>query len=116
MLIPWFFYLRDDEQLLVESLTSRKIVNGPGTYFARPLQKITRRRAVTLEPTDYIHIRNTVTGQLHSEVGPGLYFPGANEEITRTLKVITLKHNEYIKIIDKKTGAIRTERGEKSVY
>src|SRR5689334_2477260 len=116
MLVPWFYFLKEDEQLLVEGFTRRWTVNGPGRFYVAPLRRVHRRKAFTLGPTDYLHIRDTLTGELHSEIGPKLYFPLASEEVIRNLSAVPLKNNQYIRLIDKSTGIIRVEKGEGTVY
>jgi len=116
MIIPWIYFLKEDEQLLIEGFTKRWTVNGPGQTTVPPFHRVTRRKGLTLGPTDYVYIRNTVTGALRDERGPKLYFLTAQEEASKSLSVIPLKHNQYIRIIDHQTGAIRVERGEQSVY
>lgn len=116
MLLPWAYFLRNDEQLLVDSFTQRFVVNGPTVFFARPLLRIERRKALILGPTDYLRIRNILTGELRNEGGPGLYFLDANEEIAKRLSAIPLKRNQYVKIIDQRTALIRMVRGEALVY
>jgi hypothetical protein len=116
MLIPWVFFLKDDEQLLVETFTRRRVVNGPTTFFGTPFDRLRRRKALTLGPTEYLHVRDTLTGQVRTERGPQLYFQGANEEFGQRQTAMPLKRNEYVHVLDKRTGAIRTERGESSVY
>lgn len=116
MLLPRFYFLKEDEQLLVENFTQRFVVNGPIIFFARPLLKIVRRKASMLGPTDYARIRNRVTGELRNERGPGLYLLGVNEEIVIQLTALPLKRNQYVKIIDQRTAVIRMVRGEALVY
>jgi hypothetical protein len=116
MLLPWFFFLKEDEQLLVESFTSRYVLNGPGRFYVAALRNVQKREAITLGPTEYIHVRDTVSGEVHSEIGPKLYFLQANEEVSKRLVAIPLKANQYVRIIDKRTGVIRVVRGEGSVY
>ena len=116
MFIPWAFFLKDDEQLLVETFTRRRVVNGPAIFFATPFDRLRRRKALTLGPTEYLHVRDTLTGQVRAERGPQLYFQGANEEVSQRLTAIPLKRNEYVHVLDKRTGVIRAERGESSVY
>ena len=36
MIIPWTHFVQEDEQLLIEGFTSRKVINGPGRYVSRP--------------------------------------------------------------------------------
>ncbi len=115
MLIPWIYYLKEDEQLLVEGFTRRWTVNGPAVFYCKPWWRVQRRKAKTLQPTDYLRVRDTLTGELRNEFGPKLYFPSASEEILEQLSAIPLKSNQYIRLIDKRTGAIRVERGDRSV-
>ncbi|HEY9727950.1 MAG TPA: SPFH domain-containing protein [Chroococcales cyanobacterium] len=78
--------------------------------------KVTLRKALILGPTDYIRIRNLLTGELHNEIGPKLCFLNANEEVAKSLSAIPLKRNQYVKLIDQRTGVIRMVRGETSLY
>lgn len=116
MLIPWIYFLKEDDQLVVESLTRRWTVNGPGTYVSPPLHSVTRRKGVLLGPTDYIRVKNTLTGELSNQRGPKLYFLQAEEEVLLRMVAIPLKHNQYLRIVNKKTGEIRVEKGESLVF
>ncbi|MBA3534392.1 MAG: hypothetical protein H0T73_20920 [Ardenticatenales bacterium] len=116
MLIPWIYFIQEDEQLVIESLTRRRTLNGPGQYVAAPLQRVTRRKGIVLAPTEYLRVRNTLTGELRNVLGPTLFFPTATEEITEHLEAITLKENQYVRLIDERSGSIRVERGPASVY
>lgn len=115
MLIPWPHFLREDEQLLIETLTSRRVVNGPGVVVAPALSAARRRKGLTLGPTDYLRLRDALSGELRNEPGPQLYFLGANEEVAQQLSAIPLRQNQYLRLIDRRTGVIRVERGEQSV-
>ncbi|WP_017718324.1 hypothetical protein [Kamptonema formosum] len=115
MFLPWIYYLKEDEQLLVEGFTRRWTVNGPAVFYSQPWWRVQRRKAKTLGPTEYLRLRDTLTGELRNEFGPKLYFPAASEEILEQLSAIPLKSNQYIRLIDKRTGAIRVERGDRSV-
>jgi hypothetical protein len=92
------------------------VVNGPAVFAASPFDRVRLRKALTLGPTDYVHVRDTLSGELRSVAGPRLYFQGAAEDISRRLQATPLKRNEYVHVLDKRTGVIRTERGECSVY
>ncbi|MCD4686232.1 MAG: hypothetical protein K8S97_09885 [Anaerolineae bacterium] len=116
MIIPWVYFLKEDEQLIVESFTRRWVVNGPGQMIARPFWRVQRRQGRTLGPLDYLHVRDTLTGETRVERGPQLFFPGANDAVVDELNAIPLKHNQYISILDHQTGHIRVERGEQSVF
>ncbi|MCU0491991.1 MAG: hypothetical protein MUD01_10405 [Chloroflexaceae bacterium] len=115
MLFPRLYFLKENEQLLIESFTSRRVVNGPTTYVAPPLTLATRRSGMTLEPTDYLRVRNVLTGELRNEIGPQLFFPGPNDEVMDRLTAMPLKQNQYMRLIDRRNGVIRVVRGEASV-
>ena len=74
--------------------------------------------ALVLAPgaTTAVVVRNTLTGELRNVIGPCLYFPDAHDELVTKEEALPLKKNEYVRIVDTKTGAMRVERGEQSVY
>ncbi len=109
-------FLKEDKQLLIETFTGRRVVNGPRSVWVNPLWKIMRRQGITLGPTAYLHISDKLTGELKNVIGPCLYFLGANEVVDKNHYAIFLTSNQYIRIINKKTGIIRVERGEAEVY
>jgi hypothetical protein len=115
MLLPWLHFLKDDEQLLIETPTRRRVANGPGAVLTPPLAQVKRRHALLLGPTDYVHVRDTRTGERRTEIGPRLLFLGASDEIEDQRTVIPLKRNQYVRLLDTRTGALRVERGEQSV-
>ena len=116
MIIPWVYFLKEDEQALIEGFTRRRTVNGPGTFISRPFEQVRIRKGITLGPTDYLRVKDTLTGEVHNEVGPRLFCPRASEEVAEDLEAIPLKQNQYIRLLDTRTGIIRVERGESSVY
>ncbi len=111
-----FYFLKEDEQLLVTTFTRRTVINGPGAHFVPLYYRVERRDGLTLGPTDYIRVRNTLTGELRNEIGPMLYFQGADEEITDELEAIALQRGDFVRILDDATGEIRVEQGEALVY
>lgn len=116
MIIPMIHFLKDDEQLLVTRFTERIVINGPGQYTSKPLERVNRRRAVVLEARDYVYIKNHLTGEIHVERGSQMFFLGANETVIKRLSAIPLKEGHYIKVLDNNTGVVRVERGEATVY
>ncbi len=116
MFIPWIYFINEEEQILVETFTRRWTINGPGVFLAPPFYRVRKRHGFTLGPTEYLRIRDRLTGEVRNEIGPKLYFANATEEIVERAKAIPLKHNQYVKILDKNSGEIRVERGEASVY
>lgn len=116
MLIPWIWFLKDNQQALIETFTRRRVVNGPGTFISKPFERVCKREATTLGPTEYLHIKNEITGESRIEVGPRLFFLDANDVIEKRLTAIPLQANQYVRLQDSRNGAIRVERGESSVY
>ncbi|MEM7132114.1 MAG: hypothetical protein AAF702_37760 [Chloroflexota bacterium] len=116
MFFPRYYFLKDDEQLLVQAFTRRFMINGPKMAFIPPLWKVTRLKATTLGPIDYLLIRNTLTGELRNVIGPTLFFREAEDEVVEERQSITLRQNEYVCLIDNLTGTVRVERGEQTIY
>lgn len=115
MIIPQLYFLQEDEQLLLESLTKKWTRNGPGAVFVPPFVSAKKWQAKTLSPTEFIKIKNKVTGEVRVEAGPKMVFLQAAEVILKQYDVYVLKQNEYMKIIDNSSGAVRVEVGEKNV-
>jgi regulator of protease activity HflC (stomatin/prohibitin superfamily) len=115
-IFPMIYFLKEDEQLLIESFTQRWVVNGPGQFTVPPFTRVKKRKGITLGPTQYVRINNKVTGEIRNEIGPKLVFLGASDEVARELNAITLQANQYVKLIDTTSGSIRVERGEQTIY
>jgi hypothetical protein len=115
-MLPRIYFLKEDEQLVVESFTSRTVINGPGRYVSKPLERVTRRKALILGATDYIRLRNTLTGELENVRGPRLYFLKAHEEIAKTLTIFPLRENQYVRLMNTENGRVRIVRGETTVF
>ena len=116
MLIPWLHTIGEDEQLIVERWGKRWTVRGPRTFFAQPFMRVKRQKAIVIDPTEYLLVRDTVNGELRNVVGPQRFFPAVHDEIVARRTVIPLKKNHYVRLIDRQTGAIRVVQGEASVY
>lgn len=111
----WYF-LKEDEQLLVNTFTSRYVINGPGRHFIAPYHRVKRRAGITLSPTRYLRVRSTLTGEIRTVTGPRLFFPDAHDTILDELEAITLKKGQYVQVIDDVTGVIRVFEGEASLF
>jgi len=116
MIFPWIYFLNEEEQVLVETFTRRWTMDGPGMFFAPPFYRVTKRRGITLGPTEYLRVRDRLTGEYRNIVGPTFFFGSATDEIVERMKATPLKHNQYVKVLNKETGEIRVERGEGTVY
>ncbi len=115
MIIPWIFFLKDEEQLLIESFTRKWTVEGPGRVIVKPFESARLRRGLSLSPTEYVKVRDLLTGEIRIEKGPALLFLKAYDELLKRYEVAVLQHNEYVKLIDKTTGAIRVITGPNNV-
>lgn len=116
MIFPRFTFLKEDEQILLESFTEKSVKNGPGVFFIKPFIKATKRKGTTLSPNEFLKIKNIISGKVKVERGPKLVFLEPNEEILKQQNAFILKHNEYLKLIDETTGQIRVEVGEKTAF
>lgn len=73
-IFPTIRFLQDNEQLVTEGLTTRRVVNGPGRVIVPAFYRAHKRTATTLSSTEYAHIKNTLTGDIRIEIGPKLVF------------------------------------------
>lgn len=90
--------------------------HGPGTQFVGPLRTVRRLRNKVLGPAQYALIKNEVDGRLRNIIGPCLLQLRAYDVVVKIRDAITLKPNEYVRLVDDVTGEIRVEVGEKCVY
>lgn len=90
--------------------------HGPGTVCIGPLRTTRRIRNKVLGPNQYTLIKNEVDGSLRNVVGPCLLKLQEYDVEVTTREVITLKSDEYVRMVDDITGEIRVEVGEKCVY
>jgi hypothetical protein len=110
--MPFIYNLKNDEQLLIESFTTRLVRNGPGTFFVNSfITRATRRKATLLDNRQYVLVINQISGEKRMEKGPKLLFLGADEKIVKDFKAMTLSEKEYLHVKDRLTGALRLERG-----
>lgn len=108
--------LDPDDLMTVESCTNKHNVRGPGFKVVGLGKSATVRKCTRLGPIDYAVVEATLTGELRLEKGPKMFFPDAYDRILRRAKAIALRQNEYVKLQDTSTGAIRVVRGEDTVY
>ena len=124
-------FLNEDEQCLLEGLTTNTVINGPAVTFLPPIfKKRSFRKGTPLGPLDYVVVKDSRTGDRRVEVGVTdanandgagkMLFLGAYDEILRDInhpsarlvrRVVCLKATEYIRLLDEKTGNIRVECG-----
>jgi regulator of protease activity HflC (stomatin/prohibitin superfamily) len=115
-MIMFPYFLKEDEQLLVESLTKRYTLNGPGWFNVGLFESVSRRKALTLGRTEYVRVRDTLTGELRNELGPKMFFLKSHEEITEHLTALPLKAYQYVRVFNTETGLRRVVNGPTSLY
>jgi hypothetical protein len=113
-------FISMDEQVVIDGLTTKKVVNGPSTVFINPFvtKRVQIHKALSLGPSEYCIIKNILSGKKYVETGPKLVWLKAYDKYEKNTKgdekrkCISLKANEYIRFIDNQTGKIRVVKGE----
>ena len=106
-------FIGPQEQLVLEGLTDVQHYNGPCFKVLPLLMKSDSvRQAITLGRTDYCIVQNTFSGAARTEEGPKLLFLEPYDEAQPIQKIIYLRANQFARMLDKSTGAIRVEIGE----
>jgi len=109
-------FLLPDEQLMMRGLSTVKIQNGPGmVYFTPFITRTIKRKGVQLDERQYMVVTHELSGVEKSVAGPQLYFPAAHEVCDEPRPKIVLEQHQYAKLVDRGTGAVRVERGEKII-
>jgi hypothetical protein len=112
-----------DEQLFIENLTSQRVIDGPKVVFTNPFttKSLEVRKSLSLDSLEYCVVKNIISGKRHVEVGPKLVMLKPYDIILKDLRgkknrqTISLQANEFIRLIDKKSGRIRVVKGENTV-
>lgn len=121
-----YFYMKFvclDEQIFITNLTSKIVVDGPKVVFLNPFTttKYEVKKALSLGPADFCIVKNILSGEKRVETGPKLVFLQSYDKIQRDeangksyiRQSISLKKNEYIRLLDGVTGKVRIVEGEK---
>lgn len=122
-------FISKDEQLLVEQLTSQEVYSGPTVIYLNPflVKEAKVFKALSLAHMEYCVIKNTVTGERRIQEGPTLVTLLPYDEIEKAKygqsidedrlkrRAISLKANEFVRLIDKQSGKVRVVKGEASV-
>ncbi len=112
VLVPRPLFLGEDEQVITELFGVRTSRRGPGVVLIYPPMKYARLKGLVLSPTEYAHSRDLLTGEMKTIHGPCVHFREPYEEIMACYEAVPLRANEYVKIIDTRTGAVRVVKGE----
>lgn len=112
-MIPRFYFLAEDEQLLVQTISSRYVINGPRVFFKPPFHRVLERRKVeALSRQEYLHVKHSLSGEVHLVEGPGQYFLQAHEETVFHGELRSLARDEFVRIINRMDGRERIVTGE----
>ena len=109
-----------DEQLFVDGLQKKIVINGPKTVFINPIttKKFEVSKALSLGPNEYCVIKNILSGEKYIQEGPKMVRLKPYDKILSdsdgNLKrsAMSLKANEFIRFIDNETGKVRVVKGE----
>jgi len=107
--------LGPEEQVLVQNLNGKEVVNGPGTKLINPFRSKETRTAVKLGPLEYALVEDDLTGIPRHVEGPKLFFLAAYDVLKATHKKTVLKKEEYINLVDGETGKERVLKGPNTV-
>jgi len=114
------YKLGQNEYMIVKDMQGAlEIIYGPNYHFLGAYDVVEQdiSQAVCLDKTEYIYVRNNLSGEIMMEKGPQLYRPpDPYHVIEKSLKSTPLKLNEYMKILNRESGKIRVERGVQTVY
>lgn len=100
-----------DEQLVIEYLSGKEVLNGPKTKVINPFRASTKRKALRMSTVQYAKVKNGLNGDIRVVKGPVTReFLGAYEEYDiYTSEVI--KREEYVRLVDYLTGEERIVNG-----
>lgn len=115
MLIPRLYFVREDEQLIVQTPLRRLSVRGPRTWLAWPLMRVRRDSGILLGPSQYARVEHLLTGEIRNICGPQRYFPGPDEAVSEVMTALPLQAHEYARVLDRRSGRLRVEQGEQSL-
>jgi len=107
-----FVAAQEDEQILVKSLTTTRVFNGPCLKWVAPLNSSTTRKAIPLGELEYLIVTNTLTGEKRVEQGPKQVFLGSHDADEGVKTAISLNARQFVRFLDNRTGKVRVVLGE----
>lgn len=112
-MIPRFYVLQDDEQLLIQTFGKKSVINGPKVYFNPPTTSVVlRRKGISLSSKQFLHIRNVLSGEITMKVGPCFYFLESQEQVEIAGEALPLAVDEYTYVRNNSSGKTTVVRGE----
>ena len=117
------------EYCIVKNIVSgkRHVEVGPKLVYLKPYDHIekdassrsSKRKAISLKANEYVRFLDNATGKVRIVYGEqGGVVPKPDEVVMdgNKLQATDLRSFEYMKVKDKKTGIVRTEKGIHSLY
>lgn len=113
VIVSNFHHLGPDDQILTKTPRGHKVTNGKHRGLFNPFQEHIWRKAKLLDPLQYAIVQDKLTAELKSVKGPTLLFLGAYEEVVddEIRQKVVLEKDEYVRLMDRRTGEERVERG-----
>ncbi|MCJ8345556.1 hypothetical protein MJH12_08445 [bacterium] len=112
-MIPRFYILQEDEQLLVQTFGKKSVINGPKVHFNPPTSSvIERRKGISLSAKQFVHVKNTLSGEVAMKTGPCFYFLESQDRIDIIGEALPLGVDDYTYVRDNSTGRTKVIRGE----
>lgn len=107
--------LGPDDQVVVEYLNGKAVVNGPVTKIFNPFRDKLERPALKLTNAQYVRMKNTLTGEVRMVEGNIFMFMEAYDTHDGIKDKIVVKQDEFIRFVDRVAGTERVVRGAASV-
>lgn len=99
------------QQLLFRRNDGNIVKNGPFTQVVWPHERMERREASRIGEREYAVIKDMRMQTLRHHVTPGLVFLGPYEVLEKVETKMSLQKKEYIRLVDRMTGAERIVSG-----
>lgn len=110
-----FKTLGPEEQMVIQYLDGKSVVNGPDSRVYNPFRERTVRKAVRIGTLEYIRLKDSLNGDVRVVPGHAKVFLGAYEEHDGVKTKIVLKKDQYIRFIDRLSGEERIVTGPDSI-
>jgi len=108
-------HLGPDDQVVIKSASGKSVVNGPQAAQTNPFKSKEWRKAQLLDPLKYAVVQDTLSAVVRHEQGPQLLFLGAYDELREVRDKLVLEKDQYVRLVDLKTGIERVERGPTTI-
>lgn len=110
-------HLREDQQLVEPTWDGERVTNGPGTVISWPHARrddFVVRKADRLSALHFAVVKHRRTQVVRHEIGPGLLFLRALEDLVEILPLKKLQLTQYHRLVDELTGDERIVRGPRA--